>query len=139
MYEPTESISGRSLDWAGDGRQIWPVILNSQWYVIVRTGLDGCTAIGCKACGKTSHNANDVDHRYCGNCHRFLASPEIGETVTIPLAAFRSLVFLQAHYGNLLNMHDGGAREPINLPPALERVLQPLEARAREQMKRGSP
>jgi hypothetical protein len=31
---------------------------------------DGRT-IKCLACGKVSHNPNDVAQRYCGNCHRF--------------------------------------------------------------------
>jgi hypothetical protein len=28
-------------------------------------------SITCPRCGKTSHNANDVEQRYCGNCHQF--------------------------------------------------------------------
>jgi hypothetical protein len=31
-------------------------------------------AIGCKACGRVSHNPNDVANRYCGHCHEFLDS-----------------------------------------------------------------
>ncbi len=30
------------------------------------------TAIFCLKCGMVSHNPNDVDQRYCGNCHEFL-------------------------------------------------------------------
>lgn len=28
-------------------------------------------AIKCLICGYTSHNPNDVIHRFCGFCHRF--------------------------------------------------------------------
>lgn len=28
-------------------------------------------AITCKKCGRTSHNENDVRHKYCGHCHVF--------------------------------------------------------------------
>jgi hypothetical protein len=28
-------------------------------------------SITCPRCGMTSHNANDVRERYCGNCHLF--------------------------------------------------------------------
>jgi hypothetical protein len=30
------------------------------------------TGITCTACGRTSYNANDVKHRYCGNCKTYL-------------------------------------------------------------------
>lgn len=33
-------------------------------------GDDG-KSITCKRCGRTSHNAGDVENRYCGNCHIF--------------------------------------------------------------------
>jgi hypothetical protein len=33
-------------------------------------GDDG-RSITCLRCGRTSHNPNDVAHRYCGYCHRF--------------------------------------------------------------------
>jgi hypothetical protein len=40
-------------------------------------------AITCHTCGMTSHNPNDVLHRYCGRCHVFLEDPEIpGPTFT---------------------------------------------------------
>ena len=32
---------------------------------------DGC-AITCKECGMTSYHPKDVEHKYCGNCHKFL-------------------------------------------------------------------
>lgn len=25
----------------------------------------------CRKCGRTSHNENDIKHRYCGHCHEF--------------------------------------------------------------------
>src|ERR1043166_5712892 len=31
------------------------------------------TSITCGQCGRTSHNPNDVENRYCGACHVFLA------------------------------------------------------------------
>lgn len=31
---------------------------------------DKCS-ITCLKCGRTSHNLNDVKHRYCGHCHVF--------------------------------------------------------------------
>jgi len=27
----------------------------------------------CRECGFTSYNLNDVKHRYCGRCHKFMA------------------------------------------------------------------
>ena len=27
----------------------------------------------CRDCGMTSYNLNDVKHRYCGRCHKFMA------------------------------------------------------------------
>lgn len=33
--------------------------------------IDGKT-ITCLVCGMTSYNPNDVKHKYCGNCHKFL-------------------------------------------------------------------
>lgn len=30
-------------------------------------------AYTCPKCGMTSHNLNDVENRYCGNCHVFEA------------------------------------------------------------------
>ncbi len=32
-------------------------------------------AIKCLICGMVSYNPNDVEHRYCGNCHRFHLGP----------------------------------------------------------------
>jgi hypothetical protein len=29
-------------------------------------------AFTCPRCGRTSHNINDVQERYCGNCHLFI-------------------------------------------------------------------
>jgi hypothetical protein len=28
--------------------------------------------ITCPVCGMTSYNPNDVQQRYCGNCHQFI-------------------------------------------------------------------
>jgi len=28
-------------------------------------------SITCPRCGRTSFNPNDIEQRYCGNCHRF--------------------------------------------------------------------
>jgi len=30
---------------------------------------DDGKSITCRRCKRTSHNANDVEHHYCGNCH----------------------------------------------------------------------
>jgi len=55
----------------------WPVCCGETMYLgdapepefeIVENG----TAITCKKCGMTSYSRNDVEHRYCGNCHEFL-------------------------------------------------------------------
>jgi hypothetical protein len=37
-------------------------------YTISEDGL----SITCLICGMTSHNLNDVAHKYCGRCHVFL-------------------------------------------------------------------
>ncbi|MEA3211296.1 MAG: hypothetical protein QOE70_4353 [Chthoniobacter sp.] len=34
-------------------------------------------SITCHACGRTSHNSNDVREKYCGHCHRFLSDPDL--------------------------------------------------------------
>jgi len=50
-------------------------------YQLVYSGtLDGRTSstpigIRCLTCGRTSYNRNDVEQRYCGNCHRFHDDP----------------------------------------------------------------
>ena len=36
---------------------------------------DGAS-ITCRRCGRTSHNRNDVEQRYCGACHMFLDSDD---------------------------------------------------------------
>lgn len=28
-------------------------------------------SITCPSCGMTSHNPNDIEQKYCGNCHKF--------------------------------------------------------------------
>jgi RNase P subunit RPR2 len=30
----------------------------------------------CRDCGFTSYNLNDVKHRYCGRCHKFMTDPK---------------------------------------------------------------
>lgn len=32
----------------------------------------------CPDCGRTSHNPNDVEHRYCGACHWWTGDPLLG-------------------------------------------------------------
>jgi hypothetical protein len=34
---------------------------------------NGIPGILCKQCGKVSYHAKDVENRYCGHCHEFLA------------------------------------------------------------------
>lgn len=34
-------------------------------------------AIECLRCGMVSHNPNDIDQKYCGNCHKFHEDPQI--------------------------------------------------------------
>lgn len=33
--------------------------------------LDGGKAIKCMTCQMRSYHPKDVEHRYCGNCHKF--------------------------------------------------------------------
>jgi hypothetical protein len=42
-----------------------------------RTALPSFT---CPYCFRTSYNKNDIENRYCGNCHRFVDDPvpEVG-------------------------------------------------------------
>jgi hypothetical protein len=47
-------------------------------YIIGETK-EGYKYITCKKCGMTSYNINDVEHKYCGNCHEFLDMPYIKE------------------------------------------------------------
>lgn len=37
----------------------------------LEVGDKGATGITCHNCHKTSHNPNDIEKRYCGNCHVF--------------------------------------------------------------------
>jgi hypothetical protein len=39
----------------------------------VGVNADGHGWIRCLDCGLVSFNANDIEQKYCGNCHRFLA------------------------------------------------------------------
>jgi hypothetical protein len=59
-------------------------------------------SITCPVCGKTSHNTNDVQHRYCGFCHKFhdqftdaerTAAPIIMATVRSRWAVERTSVY----------------------------------------------
>jgi len=36
------------------------------------------TSITCPRCGMTRYNLNDVEQRYCGNCHMFHADMNLG-------------------------------------------------------------
>jgi len=48
---------------------------------------DGRSAIKCLRCGLTSHNSNDVEQLFCGNCHRWHTEERIGvfqERVRVP-------------------------------------------------------
>lgn len=42
-------------------------------YQVVYDTAHGQRAIVCLRCRATSYNANDVFHKYCGRCHRFLS------------------------------------------------------------------
>jgi protein-arginine kinase activator protein McsA len=37
-------------------------------------------SITCPQCGMTSHNPNDVRARYCGNCHQYHDTMNLGGT-----------------------------------------------------------
>lgn len=32
----------------------------------------------CPECGRTSYNPNDIEQRYCGNCHWWTGDPVLG-------------------------------------------------------------
>lgn len=32
-------------------------------------------SITCLTCNRTSYNGNDIENRYCGNCHKFMEPP----------------------------------------------------------------
>ena len=40
-------------------------------YEIIDTNGNGKLAIKCLICDMTSHNKNDINQKYCGNCHQF--------------------------------------------------------------------
>jgi hypothetical protein len=50
--------------------------------------LEHGAAIRCRLCGRTSHNPKDVEHLYCGACHRY--------HVDVELAACSILLGVQA-------------------------------------------
>jgi ribosomal protein L37E len=42
----------------------------------IRSSMDKTYALGkdyitCLVCGRTSYNGNDIQMKYCGNCHQF--------------------------------------------------------------------
>lgn len=43
------------------------------YLIVIR---DGETGIKCRACGRVSWNKNDVEKKYCGNCHEFHGKDE---------------------------------------------------------------
>lgn len=58
------------LAWRGP-ISLWVEIFAGGHYEIETAEiLDGGRAIHCFRCGMTSHNAGDVENRYCGNCKR---------------------------------------------------------------------
>jgi hypothetical protein len=40
-------------------------------YELVSDAVNGLKGIRCKICNLTSWNPNDVEQKYCGNCHIF--------------------------------------------------------------------
>jgi hypothetical protein len=38
--------------------------------------IQGCRFIKCHTCGMTSFAPNDIENRYCGNCHVFHEDPQ---------------------------------------------------------------
>lgn len=57
----------RQLAVMGWHQQFDAPIFDGKRYKITSDG----RAITCLVCGRTSHNANDVAHRYCAHCHVF--------------------------------------------------------------------
>ncbi|MGY6278178.1 hypothetical protein [Methylomonas sp. MgM2] len=49
-----------------------PLLNNLEQKAYSLVTIDGRPGIMCHQCGQSSTNSNDVKHRYCGNCHRFL-------------------------------------------------------------------
>jgi ribosomal protein L37E len=45
--------------------------MNARTFTIADDG----QSITCHACGRTSHNPNDVKERYCGHCNVFHENP----------------------------------------------------------------
>ena len=66
----------REILGGGKGKAWWPapsfVCHKTVDYSPPYTISDAGVEITCKRCGYTSHNLNDVENRYCGECHLFL-------------------------------------------------------------------
>lgn len=49
-----------------------PINRDKCWGELQRmAGIDSGPSITCPVCGRTSYNANDILHRYCGSCHQY--------------------------------------------------------------------
>ena len=71
-------MEGSGMNWDDEPLPVAWVILRTDTYTIVAfpQGMAIC-CLSCLAQGKNaiSFNPNDVEERYCGACHRFLAEP----------------------------------------------------------------
>jgi hypothetical protein len=68
-------ISGNRLALYVPGRGALQIVELTDRYAIAAPSTSSPPAdrvIFCRACVIVSHNLNDVEHRYCGKCHRFL-------------------------------------------------------------------
>jgi hypothetical protein len=70
--------------------------------------------IRCLICGMISYNQQDVEQRYCGNCHRFLAEGQQEEWLENFISHLKQI---QPH-----------ARTPLDLAQLIHEALQIAEA-----------
>jgi hypothetical protein len=56
------------------------MIIESGNTYIIKEEIDGrykVKSITCLKCNRTSYNINDIENKYCGNCHEFHQANEV--------------------------------------------------------------
>jgi hypothetical protein len=69
--------------------------------------VDHGNAIKCETCGLTSWHPKDVEHLFCGMCHRF---HDVPDPVALPTDQYRLLVMVRDRSGPPNNLEDSPHR-----------------------------
>lgn len=74
--------------------------------------------IKCLTCGLTSHNPNDVVHRYCGRCHNYHETPL--KFLLVMRAADMRRIHPQTDWTYFCSL----CSEPVGIYPSGQKVLR---------------